>query len=67
MNSRIKHSRAVEWDDRPDSVTVKLGALSLSILKFMPFTVEEPAGADAKKEKAKEAKAKRSGGRKRSV
>lgn len=67
VNSRIKHSRAVEWDDRPDSVTVKLGALSLSILKFMPFTVEEPAGADAKKEKAKEAKAKRSGGRKRSV
>lgn len=41
VNSRVKRSKAVEWDDRPDSVTVKLASLSLSILKYMPYTVEE--------------------------
>lgn len=41
VNSRVKRSKALEWDDRPDSITVKLAPLSLSILKFMPFTVEE--------------------------
>ncbi len=41
LNSRIKQSRAVEWDDRPNSVTVRLAPLSLCILKYLPSTVEE--------------------------
>ena len=41
LNSRVKHSKALEWDDRQDSVTVRLAPLSLSILKYSPFTVEE--------------------------
>ena len=43
INSRAKRSREKEWDDRPDSVTVKLAPLSLSILKYIPLTKEELA------------------------
>ena len=43
INSRAKRSREKEWDDRPDSVTVKLARLSLSILKYIPLTREELA------------------------
>ena len=38
VNSRLKRSKEVEWDDRPDSVTVKLAPLSASILRYIPYT-----------------------------
>lgn len=41
VNSRVKRSKPVEWDDRPNSVTVKLAPLSLSILRYIPLTKEE--------------------------
>ena len=41
VNSRLKRSKEVEWDDRPDSVTVKLAPLSASILRYIPYTREE--------------------------
>lgn len=41
VNSRIKRSKQTECDDRPNSVTVKLAPLSLSILKYTPFTESE--------------------------
>ncbi len=41
VNSRIKSATDREWDDRPQSVTVKLAPLSLSILQFVPYTEEE--------------------------
>ncbi|MCI9337252.1 MAG: 1,4-alpha-glucan branching protein GlgB [Lachnospiraceae bacterium] len=43
VNSRVKRSKAGEWDDRPCSVTVKVAPLSLSILKYIPLTEEEIA------------------------
>lgn len=56
VNSRVKRSKAVEWDDRPDSVSVRLAPLSLSILKYMPFTVEETKKEEGKGEEKKEDK-----------
>ena len=41
VNSRIKRSKSVEWDDRPNSINVKLAPLSLSILRYVPLTKEE--------------------------
>ncbi len=41
VNSRMRRSKQVTWDDKPDSVTVKLAPLSLSILRYIPFTKEE--------------------------
>ncbi|MBO5337642.1 MAG: 1,4-alpha-glucan branching protein GlgB [Lachnospiraceae bacterium] len=41
VNSRIKSAQDVEWDDRNQSVTVKLAPLSMSILQFVPYTEEE--------------------------
>ncbi|MBQ2804036.1 MAG: alpha amylase C-terminal domain-containing protein, partial [Lachnospiraceae bacterium] len=41
VNSRIKQAQDTEWDDRRQSVTVKLAPLSLSILQFVPYTEEE--------------------------
>ena len=52
VNSHIKKSREVEWDDRPQSVTLELAPLSLSILEYIPFTEEEAAKEKAAKEKA---------------
>ncbi len=40
-NPRVKKSKKQEWDDREDSVTVKLAPLSLSILKFIPLSDDE--------------------------
>lgn len=69
VNSRAKAATDREWDDRRQSVTVKLAAQSLSILKFEPYTEEElakviaerikkntPVKKTAKKSKAKERK-----------
>lgn len=52
VNSRVKKSREEEWDDRPQSITLELAPLSLSILKYIPFTEEELAKEKAAKEKA---------------
>ncbi len=52
VNSRIMKSKETEWDDRAQSVTVKLAPLSLSILQYVPFTEEERAKEKAAKEKA---------------
>ena len=61
VNSRLKRSKEVEWDDRPDSVTVKLAPLSASILRYIPYTREEldqirekKAAKDGKKNLEKE-------------
>ncbi len=54
VNSRVKRSKAVEWDDRPDSVTVKLAPLSLSILKYAPFTVEDVKGGERPRGKSEQ-------------
>ncbi len=54
VNSRVKKSREKEWDDRKHSVTIKIAPLSLSILKYIPFTQAELAKETAK-EKEKEA------------
>lgn len=41
VNEGTVKSRRTEWDDRPQSVTVELAPLSLSILEYIPFTREE--------------------------
>ena len=41
LNSRIKKARDVEWDDRPQSITVNLAPLAVSILRYIPYTEEE--------------------------
>jgi len=41
VNTRIKKAEDREWDDRDQSVTVKMAPLSLSILQFVPYTEEE--------------------------
>ena len=43
VNGRTKAAVDTEWDDRRQSVTVKLAAQSLSILRFEPYTEEELA------------------------
>ena len=41
VNDCVMISRKVEWDDRPQSLTIELAPLSLSILQYIPFTREE--------------------------
>lgn len=41
VNTRIKRAQDTEWDTRPQSVTVKMAPLSMSILQFVPYTEEE--------------------------
>lgn len=41
VNARIKSAQDREWDDRKQSITVKMAPLSISILQFVPFTEEE--------------------------
>ena len=41
VNDRVKRAEDVEWDDKKQSVTVKLAPLSLSILQFIPYTEAE--------------------------
>ena len=38
VNAKAISSKEVEWDDRPESITVKMAPLSLSILQYVPFT-----------------------------
>jgi 1,4-alpha-glucan branching enzyme len=41
VNSRVKAATDTEWDDRRQSITVRLAAQSMSILQFIPYTEEE--------------------------
>ena len=41
VNSKVIRSKMIEWDDRENSIDVKLAPLSLSILKYIPLTKEE--------------------------
>ena len=41
VNSRTKATTDTEWDDKRQSITVKLAPQSLSILRFDPYTEEE--------------------------
>lgn len=59
VNSRVKRSRAMEWDDRPYCVTVKTAPLSLSILKYIPLTEEEIAREALERAAAEKAEADR--------
>ncbi|MBQ9143050.1 MAG: 1,4-alpha-glucan branching protein GlgB [Lachnospiraceae bacterium] len=40
-NGRIIRAEDMEWDNREQSISVKLAPLSLSILRFVPYTEEE--------------------------
>ena len=56
LNSRIRKAKDVEWDDRPQSITVSLAPLSVSILRYIPYTEEELAQKKKQeKERAKKA------------
>lgn len=41
VNPRVKAATDTEWDDRKQSISVKLAPQSLSILQFIPYTEEE--------------------------
>ena len=41
LNNRSIKAQDVTWDDRHQSITVKLAPLSVSILQFIPYTEEE--------------------------
>lgn len=41
VNSKVIRSKMIEWDDRENSIDVKLAPLSLCILKYIPLTKEE--------------------------
>ena len=56
INSRVKKSKEVEWDDRPQSITVNLAPLSVSILRYIPYT-EEELEQKKKQEREREKKA----------
>lgn len=38
VNAKVLSSMEREWDDRPESITVKMAPASISILQFEPFT-----------------------------
>ena len=41
VNPRVKTAQLRHWDDREYSITVKMAPLSVSILKYVPYTEEE--------------------------
>ncbi len=43
IKNRIKKAQDLSWDDRLQSITVKLAPLSLCIFQFVPYTEEELA------------------------
>lgn len=45
-----------EWDDREDSITFKMPALSVQVFSYAPFTAKEQAEIDRKKEEARKRK-----------
>ena len=50
VNPRVKSAVPKSWDDREYSITVKMAPLSVSVMKFIPYTKEE---LQKKKDKAK--------------
>ena len=51
VNPRVKNAVIKHWDDRAQCITVKMAPLSVSILKYIPYTKEE---LQKKKETAKQ-------------
>jgi 1,4-alpha-glucan branching enzyme len=51
VNPRVKNAVIKHWDDRAQCITVKMAPLSVSILKYIPYTKEE---LQKKKEAAKQ-------------
>ncbi len=43
VNNRVRRAKDVEWDDKPQSITVSLAPLAVSILRYIPYTEEELA------------------------
>jgi 1,4-alpha-glucan branching enzyme len=41
VNDRAKRATDKRWDERAQSITVRLAPLSLSVLQFIPYTEEE--------------------------
>lgn len=41
VNKRVKSALSKPWDDRDYSITVKMAPLSVSVLKYVPYTKEE--------------------------
>lgn len=41
VNARVKAAVNKPWDDRDQSITVKMAPLSVSVLKYIPYTKEE--------------------------
>jgi 1,4-alpha-glucan branching enzyme len=41
VNERAKRATDKRWDERSQSITIKLAPLSLSVLQFIPYTEEE--------------------------
>lgn len=62
VNTAVLESEEREWDDRAESITVKLAPVSISILKYAPFTKadlkrrEEEKALRAAKEAERQAK-----------
>ena len=61
VNSRIKPAKNKEWDDREQSVTVKLAPLSISILQYVPYTEAELNKIQEQRESKKTLKKKSTG------
>lgn len=56
INKTMIASTEKEWDDREDSITFKMPALSVQVFSHTPFTKKEQAEIDRKKEVAKKRK-----------
>jgi len=56
VNTRVIYSTEQEWDDREDSITFKMPALSVQVFSYTPFTAKEQAEIDRKKEEARKMK-----------
>lgn len=41
VNGRVKKAQDKQWDDRAQSITVKLAANAISVFQFVPYTEEE--------------------------
>lgn len=55
VNPRVKATKKQEWDDRPDSLTIRLAPLSLSILQYKgPKTKRKPSAKSKTKKIEKE-------------
>lgn len=64
VNSRIIKAKDVEWDDRDQSVSVKVAPFSVSILRFVPYSEEELEKVIEERVRKKMAKIKTTGKKK---